>query len=72
QSGIKGKKAQLTYLFMANADSSQKLPLLIIGRAQKPCAFKNKMDSQLGFYYWNNTKAWMTASLYQEWLLDWD
>jgi hypothetical protein len=72
QSGVKGKKARLTYLFTANADGSLKLPPLIIGKARKPRAFKNKTGSQLGFYYRNNAKAWMTASLYQEWLLDWD
>ena len=27
---------------------------------------------QLGFYYWNNAKAWMTSPLYQEWLQQWD
>ena len=27
---------------------------------------------QLGFNYRNNAKAWMTSSIYQEWLLDWD
>ncbi|KIK75217.1 hypothetical protein PAXRUDRAFT_173446 [Paxillus rubicundulus Ve08.2h10] len=72
QSGVKGNNAQLTYLFTTNADGSQKLPPLVIGKAQKPHAFKNKTGSQLGFYYRNNAKAWMTASLYQEWLLDWD
>ncbi|KAF9228610.1 DDE-domain-containing protein [Gyrodon lividus] len=72
QSGVKGNKARLTYLFTTNADGSQKLPPLVIGKAQKPRAFKNKTGSQLGFYYWNNAKVWMTASLNQEWLLDWD
>ncbi|KAF9226434.1 DDE-domain-containing protein [Gyrodon lividus] len=67
QSGVKGNKAQLTYLFTTKADGSQKLPLLVIGKAQKPHAFKHKTGLQLGFYYQNNAKAWMTASLYQEW-----
>ena len=71
-SGIKGKKLQLTYLLTANADGSQKLPPLIIGKAQKPRAFKNKTGSQLGFNYWSNGKAWMTSTIYQEWLQDWD
>ncbi|KAF9223569.1 DDE-domain-containing protein [Gyrodon lividus] len=71
-SGVKGKKLWLTYLFTMNADGSKKLPLLIIGKAQKPWAFKNKTGTQLGFHYRNNVKAWMTAALYQEWLLDWD
>ena len=59
-------------LVIANADGSKKLPPLIIGKAQKPHTFRNQTSSQLGFYYRNNTKAWMTAMLYQEWLLDWD
>src|ERR1700678_4298265 len=30
------------------------------------------MGFQLGFDYHNNAKAWMTSSLYQEWLVNWD
>jgi len=71
-SGVKGKKNRLTYLFTTNADGSRKLPPLIIGKSQKPRAFKGKTGTQLGFNYRSNAKAWMTATLYQEWLLDWD
>ena len=71
-SGTKAKKHRLTFLFTANANGSKKLPPLIIGKAHKPCAFGNKTGAQLGFYYRNNVKAWMTGALYQEWLLDWD
>lgn len=70
--GVKGKKTRLTYLIMTNTDGSKKLAPLIIGKAYKPCAFKNKTGAQLGFNYRHNAKAWMTATLYQEWLLDWD
>ena len=70
-SGVKGKKLWLTYLFVANANGSRKLPLLIIGKAQKPRAFKNKTGPQLGFNYMSNAKAWMTSAIYQEWLLNW-
>ncbi|EGN93815.1 hypothetical protein SERLA73DRAFT_155982 [Serpula lacrymans var. lacrymans S7.3] len=59
-------------MYGSNADGSTKLPLLIIGKAYKPHLFGNKTDEQLGFNYQNNTKVWMTAILYQEWLLDWD
>ena len=59
-------------MFTANADGSTKLDLLVNGRAHKPRAFNGKTGSQLGFNYRNNAKAWMTASLYQEWLLEWD
>ena len=59
-------------MFVVNADGSRKLPPLIIGKVQKPCAFKNKTGPQLSFNYTSNVKAWMTSAIYQEWLLDWD
>jgi len=67
-SGVKGTKVQLTYLLASNADGSEKRPPLIIGKARKPQAFQNKTGTQLSFDYWNNAKAWMTASIYQDWL----
>jgi hypothetical protein len=72
QSGVKGKKTRLIYLFTANVDVSLKLPPLIIGKAKKTHTFKNQTALYYGFHYRNNAKAWMTASIYQEWLLDWD
>ena len=71
-SGVKGTKVRLTYLLVSNADGSEKLPPLIIGKAKKPRAFENKTGTQLGFYYRNNAKAWMTGDIYQEWLRQWD
>lgn len=70
--GVKGKKDCLTYAFTTNADGSEKLPPFIIGKANRPRAFKKKTGGELGFYYRNNTTAWMTTILYQEWLQDWD
>jgi hypothetical protein len=72
QSGVKGKKTRLTYALTANADGSDKLPALIIGKAAQPQAFQKKTGAQLGFYYRNNPKAWMTAQLYQDWIKEWD
>ena len=72
QLGVQGKNVWLTYVLTLNVDSSEKLPPLIIGKAQKPHAFKNKTGAQLGFYYRTNTKAWMTMKIYQEWLQEWD
>ena len=72
QSGVKGNKICITYVFTANADSLTKLDPLVIGRAHKPHAFNGKTGLQLGFNYRNNAKAWMTASIYQEWLSEWD
>src|SRR6267142_446306 len=67
-----GNKTRLTYAFTMNADGSEKLCPIIIGKAAKPCAFQKKSGGELGFYYHSNVKAWMTTALYQEWLLDWD
>ena len=72
QSGVKGKKIRLTYAFTSNADGSEKLPAFVIGKAVWPQAFNKKTGAQLGFYYRNNTKAWMTAQLYQDWIQQWD
>jgi hypothetical protein len=59
-------------VFTTNVDGSEKRQPLVIGKAKKPHAFQNKTGTQLGFYYRNNAKAWMTAVLYQEWLQQWD
>ena len=72
QSGVKGKKVWLTYALTSNADGSEKLPPFVIGKAAWPRAFNKKSGAQLGFYYRNNTKAWMTAHLYQGWIQQWD
>ena len=71
-SGVKGRKVRLTYALTTNAEGSEKLEPLIIGKAQKPRAFKNKSGAQLGFNYRNNAKAWMKTDIYQDWLMDWD
>jgi len=70
--GVKGSKIRLTYALTSNATGSEKLPPFVIGKSYKPRAFGNKTGTQLGFYYRNNAKAWMTTSLYQEWLQQWD
>lgn len=71
-SGVKGNKKRITYAFTANADGGEKLCPFIIGKVARPRAFKRKTGEQLGFYYCNNAKAWMTIKLYQEWLRKWD
>lgn len=72
RSGVKSKKNHITYLFAVNATGTKKKQPLIIGKAKKPRAFKNKTGAQLGFLYRNNPKAWMNTLLYSEWLRDWD
>ncbi len=71
-SGVKGKKSRLTYAFTCNADGSDKLPPMIIGKYKKPRPFKGKTGMELGFEYYNNAKAWMTATLYKTWIEKWN
>ena len=70
--GVKGNKICLTYVFISNADGSQKLPPFIIRKTAHPHAFNKKWGLQLGLFYWNNAKAWMTADPYKEWIEQWD
>lgn len=72
ESGVKANKVRLTYAFTANADGTDKLPPLIIGKAARPRVFNKKSGTQLGFNYRNNAKAWMTTVLYQDWIKTWD
>jgi len=65
-SGLKGDKTRITYGLMANADGSEKWDPLIIGKYRKPRAFQNKDGRDLGYDYYWNTKAWMTAIIWHK------
>ncbi|KIJ07369.1 hypothetical protein PAXINDRAFT_90515, partial [Paxillus involutus ATCC 200175] len=65
-SGKKKEKFRITLGLAANADGSEKLPLIYIGKSKKPRCFGNKTPQSCGFYYRNNKKAWMTAELFEE------
>ncbi|GFO47802.1 tigger transposable element-derived protein [Plakobranchus ocellatus] len=47
-------------------DISKKLPLLVIGKAVKPRSFSNVKSLPLD--YRANKKAWMTSSIFVDWL----
>ncbi|KAG0148071.1 hypothetical protein CROQUDRAFT_42021, partial [Cronartium quercuum f. sp. fusiforme G11] len=51
-----------------NALGTKKLEPLIIGRYQRPCCFKRRSGSELGFLYFFNTKAWMNHTIFQDWI----
>lgn len=54
----------------ANMDGSEKLPLLMIGKAVKPRCFKSVKS--LPVQYEANKKAWMTGELFENWLISLD
>ena len=67
-SGGKHSKDRITLLVGANMDGTEKLPLLMIGKSRNPRCFKNVKTKPIE--YRSNVKAWMTANLFEEWLLD--
>ena len=48
---------------------SEKFPLLVIGNSKRPRSFKNK---EIPVTYKENSKAWMTAEIFEEMLRPWD
>ena len=62
-------KERLTVLFAVNELGTHKLTPLVIGKSAKPRCFKGVNMSNLGVYYRNNKKAWMTEIIFREWLL---
>ncbi|KAG8747572.1 hypothetical protein FRC10_000708, partial [Ceratobasidium sp. 414] len=69
-SGVKADKTRLTYLLGANMDGSEKLEPLIIGHARRPRCFERVEASDLGFYYFWNSTAWMVQSIWHRFLSD--
>jgi hypothetical protein len=70
--GRKVNKERLSVALCANADGSHKLKPLIIGKFERPRCFKNIRIQSMPMTYRNNAKAWMIASLFQEWLQEFD
>ena len=65
-SGKKMDKFHISLLFACNANGSEKLPVLYIGKSKKPICFGRQSLNQHGFYYQNNKKAWMTSCIFEE------
>ncbi|UYV72632.1 hypothetical protein LAZ67_10000112 [Cordylochernes scorpioides] len=66
--GVKRMKQRITVLLCCKSTGTDKRRLLIIGKSTKPQCFRNFSPH---FYctYTSNSKAWMTSSIFQEWLL---
>ncbi|KAG6948220.1 hypothetical protein JG687_00015618 [Phytophthora cactorum] len=62
----------MTLALTTNADGTDSLPVLFIGRAKKPRCFGKKTAAQLGYLYKKSAKAWMNTKIFQEWLLQLD
>jgi hypothetical protein len=64
--GGKLRKGKITVVVAANMDGSEKLPLLVIGRSEQPRSFKN--IKSFPCKYRHNKTAWMTCTLFEEFL----
>jgi len=70
--GRKQNKERLMLAVCCNADGSDKLPLIVIGKYENPCCFKNVNRDNFGCKYRSNLKAWMTQVIFLEWLKGFD
>ncbi len=70
--GRKINKERIILVICANSDSSEKIPLTIIGKHLNPRCFKGINRDTLGARYHANAKAWMTQNVFRLWLLDFD
>lgn len=59
-------KDRVTVMVGANADGSERLPLLVIGKSKNTRCFKNVRS--LPVEYNNSKKAWMTSEIFRAWL----
>ena len=57
-----------TVLVGANADGSEKLPLLVIGKSKKPRCFENV--NSLPVVYDASKKAWMNSTIFTSWCVN--
>ena len=63
-------KTRITALVAANMTGREKLLLIVVGKSQKPLAFRNVLHILVT--YRANKKAWMTRELFTEWLMKLD
>ncbi|VVC26158.1 DNA binding HTH domain, Psq-type,Homeobox domain-like,HTH CenpB-type DNA-binding domain,DDE superfamily [Cinara cedri] len=63
-------KERITIMVGANMSGTEKLKLLVVGKTTKPKCLKG--IKSLPIDYKSNKKAWMTSSIFSEWLLHFD
>lgn len=66
--GAKKSKERVTLALCSNADGSDKMPPLVIGKSKNPRCFKSIRRENLGAYCRSNSSAWMTGSVFAKWV----
>ena len=75
KSALQGSKKAMeciTLLVCVNMTGTDKRKLLLIGKSKSPRCFKGLDQQQLPVTYRNNSAAWMTFVIFQDWLFAWD
>ena len=67
--GKKVNKERITIAIISNADGSEKIKPLVIGKFAKPRSFGKWNPNSIVSYYYNST-AWMTMDIFEKWLKD--
>jgi len=65
--GVKHAKERITLLFCVNAAGEKERPL-IINKSLRPRCFANKNMGTIGVDWYANKNAWMTLTIFQDWL----
>jgi hypothetical protein len=65
--GKKKAKERITVLFCVNAAGEKEQPL-IINKSLRPKCFAKKNLATVGVDWYANKKAWMTCTIFQDWL----
>jgi hypothetical protein len=65
-------KDRITLLFCANASGDLKIKPMLVYHSETPRIFKkeNVCKSMLSVYWKSNTKAWVTRSIFTEWIVE--
>nr|XP_012151876.1 PREDICTED: tigger transposable element-derived protein 1-like [Megachile rotundata] len=66
-SGHKAAKSRITVFFCCNASGDHVMKPLVINKSKTPRSFKGIKINNLPVYWMANKKAWVTATLFNEW-----
>lgn len=68
--GMKIPKDRYTFLLCTNMSGNDKMEMLVIGKSANPRCFKGVND--LHVHYYSNKSAWMTMTIFQDYLIKLD
>lgn len=69
-SGRKLQKERITLMVCSNGAGSHMLKLLAVGKSKNPRAFKNINMDSLPVVYMNQSRAWVTQDVFNDWFFN--